>query len=118
MTFLWIILAGQGIAIVIVMFVLRAVLNRMLIDLAVRHIEVWKFAEAKGISRILIVTHAPLKKPYVDRIQRALAGHFSSGAAAEFRVQKALLGGAVIHVGEQILDFSLKDRLTQAFRMR
>jgi len=118
MTILLIILVGQGIAIIIVMFVLKSVLNHTLIDLAVRHVEVWKFAEAKGIDHILVVTHAPLKKEYAERIRRALARNFSSQVAAEFKVQRTLLGGAVVHVGEQVLDCSLKDRLAQAFRMR
>ncbi len=117
MTYLFIILVGQGIAIIVVMFVLKGVLDKTLIELAVRHIEVWKFAEAKGIDRILVVTHKPLKKDYVERVQKALAKNFSSQVTADFQVQKRLLGGAVIHVGEQILDCSLKDRLAQAFRM-
>ena len=118
MSFFIFILIGQAVAIFFVVFVLKVVLNNMLIDLAVRHIEVWKFSEAKGIDRILILSHKPLKKTYVDRIKCSTQKTFSPNVFVDFQIQKSIWGGAVIRVGDQEIDCSLKDRFQQAIRMK
>jgi len=118
MSFLMAILVGQIIAIVFVMFVLKIVLDKMLIDLAVQHVEVWKMSEAKEIDRILILTAKSLKQAYVERIKKATAKSFASNVVVDFQIQKSILGGAIIRVGEQIIDCSLKDRLQKAMKTR
>lgn len=105
----------QLIVIIFGVFILKFVLNNMLVDLAVRHIEVWKVSDAKNIDRIMIMTQKPLKQIYVKRVQQALKRAFAENVHIEYKVQKALLGGAILCIGEKIIDCSLKDRLRQAF---
>lgn len=118
MSFFVFILVGQLIVVAFVFFVLKVVLNKMLIELAVRHIEFWKISEAKEVDRILILSHKSLKKVYIDRVKRAAAKIFAQNVCVDFQIQKSLLGGVVIYAGDKTIDCSLKDRLTRAFRMR
>lgn len=118
MSFFGFILLGQLVAMGFIVLVLRVVLNKMLIEMAVRHIEFWKMSEAKELDRILILTHKSLKKIYIDRIKRAGMKIFSQNVVVDFQIQKSLLGGMVIHAGDQVIDCSLKDRLAKAIRMR
>jgi F0F1-type ATP synthase delta subunit len=118
MSFLAFILISQVVAVVCVAFILKIVLNNMLIDLAARHIEVWKCSEAKGIGRILIVIHRPLKKVYADRIKKAVERNFPVNTSLDFQIQRSIWGGAIVRVGDQMIDCSLKDRVLQALRMK
>lgn len=117
MSFLTFVVVGQLVVAVIVVVILRLVLNNMLVELAVKHLEVWRTSKVKDIDHILVLTHKPLKKSYVDRIIRAAEKNFYAGVAIDFRIKKSLLGGAVVQVGDQVLDCSLRGRLRQAIQM-
>ena len=53
MSFLAFVLIGQLIVAVFIVLVLRVVLNKMLIEMAVRHIEFWKvLIDPKGTKRV------------------------------------------------------------------
>lgn len=117
MSFLLLILVVQAAAVIGVMFVLKGVLNNMLVDLAVRHLEFYRPAdEPKKIEKVQFVSHKPLKKILMDRARHAVQKNFSSAVTLEFSVEKNIWGGAVVRLGEQVLDFSLRDRMIRAFQ--
>ena len=116
MSLLFLVLSSQVLVIGFIAIILKGVLNNMLLDLAVRHIDVWKLSETENVDRIVVYTHKVLKQSRMDEFNKVSQRVFSSAIALDFRVQKFILGGAIVHVGKKIIDCSLKDRLKQAFR--
>ena len=118
MSFLFVVLISQFIVIVFIIFILNVVLNKMLVDIAIKHLEVWRLSEGSDINQVVFVTHKPMTKTLVQRIHRAAKKNFSPTVLLDFQVQRSILGGAIVHVGDRIFDCSLKDRLSQAMGMK
>ncbi|HSV42935.1 MAG TPA: F0F1 ATP synthase subunit delta [Candidatus Bathyarchaeia archaeon] len=118
MSFFLLLLLGQSVVAIIVIAVLRVILNRMLLDLAVRHIESWNFSDAKKVKRVIIFSHKPLNVVYRNRVQKVVDRNFSSDVVLEFKVERSLWGGAVVAVDDGLFDCSLKDRWHRALTMR
>ena len=116
MSFLSAVLIVQIITVGIAAFVLKGVLNNMLIGQAVRHLEGWNFSDASSVEHVVMITHKPLSGVFKDRVQRAVKKVFPSMRDMDFRVWKLVWGGAVLRVEDQVIDCSLRDRLNQAVK--
>ncbi len=118
MSFLIMLLIGQMVAMVCVMAALKIALDRMLVDLAARYLDACHPSEAAHPNRIQVVSFAPLKKNMMERMQRAAARYGLLGQGAiDFQVNRTLWGGAVIYLGDQTADFSLRDRMRKAVQL-
>ena len=112
--FAWVVLV-QIIAAGVVFAVLRAVLNGMLIDLALKHREVFRSEDGEApVDRVVIVSFRPLKDADARRARRAVDQRIRPAGPLEFQVERQLWGGVVIRAGSRVLDFSLRDRLKRA----
>lgn len=67
--------------------------------------------EAEGRLSVRVVSAVPLEKEQKDRMTRALAKRFGRDIELESAVDEAVLGGAVIYAGGQVIDGSLRGRL-------
>lgn len=67
--------------------------------------------EAEGVVRVEMRTAVQLPADVVDGIQVSLAGKLGKTVRLSSRVQKDLIGGVVLRIGDQLLDGSLKGRL-------
>ena len=113
MILLWAFIA-QIVAISFVVFVLKKILDHMLIDLAIRHLEYGQSKERRPVDLIVILTHRRLQEKYKQRIAQIIRKYCSQETQAEYRIQKDIMGGIIIKVGGRMIDYSLKDRLRQA----
>jgi F0F1-type ATP synthase delta subunit len=116
MSLLLLVLAAQIIVGLAVALVLKKVLDAMLIDLAMKHLQMLRREESsRHIGQAVVTSFKPLKAAAAARMRRAVAAALTPAAAVEFCVDRKLWGGVVIRAGEHVLDFSLRDRLKKAF---
>lgn len=68
-------------------------------------------AEAEGTLEATITSAQPLTPPQVDELVGALKAKFQRAVTARVAVDPDLIGGAVIAIGDQVMDGSVKGRL-------
>lgn len=110
------VLLGQIVVASIVVLVLKKTLDNILIDSAIRQLELLSQEKKTGVQAVTVVTHKDLKVAYQERLKRATLKQLGAAAALSFQIDKSLLGGMVIKVGAHTIDCSLRDRLRQARR--
>jgi len=103
----------------LIIFILKMILDKKLIESAINEFRVWE-QERRNVSSstILVISYKPLKKKYKLKILKIALDYFGEGVQPSFKIDKALHGGLVIHIGEAMIECSLKDRLSQAFPSR
>jgi len=69
--------------------------------------------EAEKLLRVRVVSAFPLEEEQAARLKQALAKRFDREILLEPEVDRSVIGGAVIYAGDQVIDGSLKDRLTR-----
>ena len=107
---------AQVVVISIIVFVLKKTLDQNLMDGAIRHIEYWALEEkTKKVSRLVVQTHKPLDDKYHQRIVKAANKNFGSSVVPDFRIDTKMMGGMIIWVDDKEIEYSLRDRLKQAF---
>lgn len=70
--------------------------------------------EHAGRARVHVATAAPLQPTLRQQIQSAVARALAREIVLEDRVEPALVGGAVITIGDKVYDGSLATRLTRS----
>ena len=105
---------GQIAVAAIVIFFLKKKLDNILIDLAIRQLELYR--GEKAIKVATVVTHKNLNPQYQEHLRRIVAKQLGESAVLSYQTDKSLLGGIIIKLGDQIMDYSLRDRLRQAKR--
>ncbi len=114
---------SQAVAIIIAVVVLKAQLNRNLLDLAVRNIEAGVFIldgpehnNPKPPPPVFIViSHKKLSDTNRERFLKAITKTTPGGIVPDFQVDKTIMGGVIVKAGAKVVDCSLKDKLRQAF---
>lgn len=104
---------AQLVVIAIIVFILKQVLDNMLIDLSVSLFEVWR-PEQKFSEPVYIISHRRLKDKYRSRLDKAAGRHSIETTRLQYQIDKKILGGIIIKAGHKLIDCSLKDRLRQA----
>ncbi|MGB5486846.1 MAG: F0F1 ATP synthase subunit delta [Lysobacterales bacterium] len=69
--------------------------------------------EADGLLRVRVVSAFALDEDQSTRMKTALAKRFDREILLETEVDSSVIGGAVIYAGGEVIDGSLKDRLTK-----
>ena len=69
--------------------------------------------EADGLLRVRVVSAFALDEDQSTRMKTALAKRFDREILLEAEVDSSVIGGAVIYAGGEVIDGSLKDRLTK-----
>ena len=69
--------------------------------------------EADKLLRVKVVSAFELDESQATRMKAALAKRFDREILLESEVDSSVIGGAVIYAGGQVIDRSLKDRLTK-----
>jgi F-type H+-transporting ATPase subunit delta len=70
-------------------------------------------AEAENVANVEIVTAFPLDATVEERITAAIHARLGKAVKARQRVDRGLIGGAIVRVGDTVYDLSLRGRLTQ-----
>lgn len=109
----------QAIAITLVVLVLRHLLEKMLIDSAVRSFEYFaKNAEKPSCRSLTVISARPLRPQYQERIRKVSPYLLRPEVTPVFQVQSSLWGGLIIKADDKIWDSSLRLRLQQALAQR
>lgn len=69
--------------------------------------------EADKLLRVRVVSAFALDESQATRMKAALAKRFDREIILQSEVDSSVIGGAVIYAGGQVIDGSLKDRLTK-----
>ena len=69
--------------------------------------------EADKRLRVRVVSAFELEEDQAQRLNDALARRFDREILLDSEVDSSLIGGAVVYAGGQVIDGSLKDRLTK-----
>ena len=69
--------------------------------------------EADKLLRVKVVSAFALDEDQASRLKDALARRFDREILLECEVDSSVIGGAVVYAGGQVIDGSLKDRLTK-----
>ena len=69
--------------------------------------------EADKLLRVKVVSAFELEEDQAARLKDALAKRFDREILLESEVDSSVIGGAVVYAGGQVIDGSLRDRLTK-----
>ena len=69
--------------------------------------------EADKLLRVKVVSAYALEENQATRLKDALARRFDREILLESEVDSSVIGGAVVYAGGQVIDGSLRDRLTK-----
>ncbi|HEY9784219.1 MAG TPA: ATP synthase F1 subunit delta, partial [Candidatus Obscuribacterales bacterium] len=70
-----------------------------------------KLNERKNIVNATLISSDPLSEDAVANIKARLVEHLGKRLELEVKVDKSLIGGAVLRLGDQVIDGSLKGKL-------
>lgn len=68
-------------------------------------------AAAAGVLNVEVVSAFPLSDSERQKIDQALQARFGRSCSVEAKTDSALIGGAVVRIGDSVIDLSLKGRL-------
>ena len=69
--------------------------------------------EAEKRLRVRVVSAIPLDEEQSNRMREALARRFDCEIELENEIDEAVIGGAVVYAGDEVIDGSLRGRLQQ-----
>ena len=72
-----------------------------------------KRAAAEGIRAVAVISAYPLDEAQKKSISEAIAARLGNKVEVETRTDKGLIGGAIIRMGDAVIDVSLKGRLKE-----
>ena len=104
----------QILAIVMVLFVLKRVLERELFGLALERVSAVSFFVEDGFTEIVVLSAGKIAARNEALLRSVLTGRFPR-ASIVFLQDASLGGGFVIQAGPCILDYSLLTRIKQLF---
>ena len=67
--------------------------------------------KAQGVRRVQVVSAVALKKNEMERLEKALAKHLDAKIKVTTSVEPELLGGALVRIGDRVLDRSVRTLL-------
>jgi len=106
------ILFYQLLLIAVIVLILKALLDRQLIDAAIQDIGFLPLAgDLPKADKIEIVTFRPLKPETQKKISQAVCKKFNKELPVETRQDKKIRGGIFIRIGPVHIDFTLHSRL-------
>ena len=115
MTILLAIFAVQVVVAGIIIFVLKKVLDNILIENAVKQFEVLNPKEiSQNLKEVIILVYKELKTAVKERIQQAAIKKLPGNVPIVFRIDKSIKGGIIINLEKVLIDGSLITRLRES----
>ena len=68
-------------------------------------------ARAEGTLEATITSAQPLSQPQIDDLVAGLKAKFNRAVNVQVAVDESLIGGAIVTIGDQVIDGSVKGRL-------
>lgn len=112
----------QVVPVAIIVVILKSILDRNLIDLAIQQLESGRLNPQGGHNanfnlngiKMVVITHKKISQAHRERILKAVLKNIPGGLVADFQTNKKICGGMIITVGASTVDYSLLDRLRRA----
>ncbi len=113
---------SQTVAISIIVLVLKGILDRNLINLAIQQLEAGRLnpdgSDRKNFDpahfTVSVTTHKEIASVDRERVLKAVTKNIPGGVVTDFQIDKKIRGGMIIKTGIQTADYSLLDRLKRA----
>lgn len=71
------------------------------------------YAALEKISRVRVVTAVQSQQDFQQKLSKTLSKRFQHEVTLQYEVDPSLLGGAVIHIGDRVIDGSIRGKLTR-----
>jgi F-type H+-transporting ATPase subunit delta len=71
------------------------------------------YAQLEKISHVRVVTATEPKEEFKQKLVQALTKRINSHVTLECEIDPAILGGAIIHMGDNVIDGSIRGKLTR-----
>ncbi len=113
---------SQVVAIGTIVIILKGILDRNLINLAIQQLEAGRL-NPLGLGqknfdtasiKLVVVTHKKIKDVNRERVLKAVTKNIPGGIIPDFQIDSKILGGMIISVGDNVAEYSLIDRLRRA----
>lgn len=108
-------LAAQAAGIGIVVAVLKAKLDRLLMNSAIRYLELWDASsDGPAVKQVVIISHKTLRPEDKTRILTAINQKMGRDVRAIFQSDGKIYGGLIVKIEGKIVNLSVRERLRQA----
>ena len=99
----------------IVVVILKKALDKMLIETAIRQLEIFKVEEfGEGLSEVIVMTHKKIKELDYNKIALILYRRLHKRVNVVNQIVPDLRGGMIIKVKNITIDYSLKKKLKES----
>ncbi len=71
------------------------------------------YAALEKISKVRVITAVEAKEDFRNRLTQALSKRIQREVTLHCEIDPAILGGAVIHIGDRVIDGSIRGKLTR-----
>lgn len=71
------------------------------------------YAQLEKISHIRVVTAVEPKEDFRQKIMGALSKRIKRDVTLQYEINPSILGGAIIHIGDNVIDGSIRGKLTR-----
>lgn len=100
----------------IVIGVLKVILDKTLIETAVKQFEYFcQHSEMPAPPEVMVTICRPLPETVSCRINSFVRRKFGDASSVRYQTDKRIWGGVVIRAAGSVINYSLKDRVRQAF---
>ncbi len=98
----------------IIIFALKQILNRQLIEAAVRKFEIMNAGHlSPEVSEVVVVVSGNLSESFQKKINQAILKKFNRAVKLTVKKDKTIKGGAIIQIKDVVIDCSLVSRLKE-----
>jgi F-type H+-transporting ATPase subunit delta len=70
-------------------------------------------ATFKKISNIRVITAVAMEASYQQHLMQVLSKRIQQAVTLQCEIEPSILGGAIIHIGDQVIDGSIRGKLTR-----
>jgi F-type H+-transporting ATPase subunit delta len=71
------------------------------------------YASLENISEVKVVTATDVSESFRQKLKLALAKRLSSNVNIQYDINPSILGGAIISIGNQVIDGSVRGKLSR-----
>lgn len=70
-------------------------------------------AQLEKITNVRVITAVGVEESYLDKLTKALTKRIHRDVTLKCEVDPAIIGGAIIHMGDNVIDGSIRGKLTR-----
>jgi F-type H+-transporting ATPase subunit delta len=74
------------------------------------------YAALEKTSLVRIVTATTISKEFEEKLAKALTKRTERAVTLECEIDPSILGGAIIHIGDRVIDGSIRGKLTRLYQ--